>query len=200
MLLSPEFVLVKEIKSDVPRSSFSEEALERMALLILQLEGLIRPILIKPIDWEEYKIIDGHFEYWASVKAKEMDGRNAERLIAFILEGDKAEAMEQQLTLYRQEQIPQSKPQKKTPKKRGMQYRTFLKNFQAFYTKTRLYQEVNGTGVVCIRSADICKNFIEQFSSQINKQQMDKYFSRLKSEGYVLAVIENNHELITWKH
>ena len=200
MLLSPEFVLVKEIRSDVPRSSFSEEALEQMASLILQAEGLIRPILIKPIAWEEYEVIDGHLEYWASVKAKEMDGRNGERLTAFIIQGDKAEAMEQQLALYRQEENSQFQPQKKPSKKRGMQYKSFLKEFKAFYTKTRLYQEVNGTGVVCIRSAEICKQFIEQFPARINKQQMDKYFSRLKSEGYVFAVIEKGKELITWNH
>ncbi|NEP05297.1 MAG: hypothetical protein F6K25_04755 [Okeania sp. SIO2G4] len=60
------------------------KALAQMASLILQAEGLIRPIVIKPLAWEEYEVMDGHFEYWASVKAQEMGDRDGERLTAFI--------------------------------------------------------------------------------------------------------------------
>ncbi|NEP90524.1 MAG: hypothetical protein F6K18_28965 [Okeania sp. SIO2C2] len=52
MLLSPEFVLVKEITSNVPRSEFLESDLEQVAQLILKAEGIIKPLVLRTIGWE----------------------------------------------------------------------------------------------------------------------------------------------------
>ena len=101
MLLSPEFVLVKEITSNVPRSEFSESDLEQAARLILKAEGTIKPLVVRTIGWESYEVVDGHFEYYAAVRAKEINPRDGERIGAFIIEGDKAKVLEEQVEMLR---------------------------------------------------------------------------------------------------
>ncbi|NEP82890.1 MAG: hypothetical protein F6K39_34965 [Okeania sp. SIO3B3] len=101
MLLSPEFVLVKEITSNVPRSEFLESDLEQAAQLILKAEGTIKPLVLRTIGWESYEVVDGHFEYYAAVRAKEINPRDGERIGAFIIEGDKAEVLEEQVEMLR---------------------------------------------------------------------------------------------------
>ena len=99
MLLSPEFILVKEITSNVPRSNFNQSDIQDLADLILEAEGVIRPITVRPTGIDSYEVIDGHLEYWAAVRAKEMKPRDGERIGAFVVEGKKAEAIEKQVQL-----------------------------------------------------------------------------------------------------
>ncbi|MDE5069372.1 MAG: hypothetical protein O4861_18025 [Trichodesmium sp. St16_bin4-tuft] len=101
MLLSPEFVLVKEITSNVSRSEFSESDLEQVARLILKAEGTIKPLVVRTIGWESYEVVDGHFEYYAALRAKEINPRDGERIGAFIIEGDKADVLEEQVKMLR---------------------------------------------------------------------------------------------------
>lgn len=99
MLLSPEFILVKEITSNVDSSNFNDSDIQDLAELILEAEGLIRPITVRPTGIESYEVIDGHLEYWAAARAKEINPRDGERIGAFVVEGKKAEAIEKQVKL-----------------------------------------------------------------------------------------------------
>ena len=99
MLLSSEFILVKEITSNVPRSNFNKSDIQELAELILEAEGVIRPITVRPTGIDSYEVIDGHLEYWAAVRAKEINPRDGERIGAFVVEGKKAEAIEKQVKL-----------------------------------------------------------------------------------------------------
>lgn len=99
MLLSPEFILVKEITSNVDSSNFNDSDIQELAESILEAEGLIRPITVKPTGIDSYEVIDGHLEYWAAVRAKEINPRDGERIGAFVVEGKKAEAIEKQVKL-----------------------------------------------------------------------------------------------------
>ena len=99
MLLSPEFILVKEITSTVPRSNFSDTEIERLAQSILAVEGLIRPIVVRPTGIDTYEVVDGDREYYAAVRAREIDGRKGERITAIVIEGPKAEAIQEQVKL-----------------------------------------------------------------------------------------------------
>ena len=99
MLLSPEFILVKEINSNVPHSNFNDSDIQELAELILETEGLIRPITVRPSGIDSYEVIDGHLEYWAAVRAKEINPRDGEIIGAFVIEGKKAEAIEKQVKL-----------------------------------------------------------------------------------------------------
>lgn len=119
MLLSPEFVLVKEITSNVPRSEFSESDLEQAAQLILKAEGTIKPLIVRTIGWESYEVVDGHFEYYAAVRAKEINPRDGERIGAFIIEGDKAKVLEEQVEMFNKNSIISPGTEEGTIQKEG---------------------------------------------------------------------------------
>ncbi|MEG4529008.1 ParB N-terminal domain-containing protein [Microcoleus sp. D2_18a_D3] len=79
-------VLVKKITSTVPRSNFAERDLEKLAQLILELGGLINPIILRRNGMDSYEIVDGDFEYYAAVRAREINPMKGETIGAFILE------------------------------------------------------------------------------------------------------------------
>ena len=118
MLLSSEFILVKEITSNVPRSNFNKSDIQELAELILEAEGVIRPITVRPTGIDSYEVIDGHLEYWAAVRAKEINPRDGERIGAFVVEGKKAEAIEKQVKLLNKiHSTPPEKQQQDTAQK-----------------------------------------------------------------------------------
>ncbi|MCZ0904856.1 ParB N-terminal domain-containing protein, partial [Microcoleus sp. HI-ES] len=71
--LFPSLVAVKRITSAVPRSNFAEPDLEKLARLILESGGLINPIIVRRNGMDAYEIVDGDFEYYAAVRAKEIE-------------------------------------------------------------------------------------------------------------------------------
>jgi hypothetical protein len=84
--LSPSLVAVKKITSAVPRSNFADRDLEKLAQLILELGGLINPIIVRRNGMDAYEIVDGDFEYYAAAKAREINPMKGETIGAFILE------------------------------------------------------------------------------------------------------------------
>ena len=90
--ISPALVLVKNIHSSRSCGKFSETELERAAKLILAVEGVINPpILLRTGGLDSYEIIEGHFEYCAALKAKEMNPRKGESINAYIVESEAEE-------------------------------------------------------------------------------------------------------------
>ena len=84
--LLASLVLVKKITSTVPRSNFADRDLEKVAQLILELGGLINPIILRRNGMDAYEIVDGDFEYYAAAKAREINPMKGETIGAFILE------------------------------------------------------------------------------------------------------------------
>lgn len=82
-----EFYLVdvKNISSNVPRSNFVESDLENLAGMILESGGIIKPLILKATGVETYTVIDGHFEYYAAVRAREKEPRKGEMVNAFVI-------------------------------------------------------------------------------------------------------------------
>ncbi len=76
---------IKDITSDVPRSNFAESDLDALADIIIETGGIIRPLVIKAISPESYTVVDGHFEYYAAVRAKEKNPRKGEMVNAFVI-------------------------------------------------------------------------------------------------------------------
>lgn len=101
MKLSNSFIAVKKIQSSVSRSYFSENDLTRAAELILKVEGIINPLILRRTSPQSYEVVDGHFEYHAAVKAKEIDSQKGEYISAFIIEPDNEEVLEEQVKLLR---------------------------------------------------------------------------------------------------
>jgi hypothetical protein len=79
------FVETKNIVSTRLRSDFEESQIESLSDLIIQANGLIRPLLIESIGDEKYNVIEGHLEYYAAVRAREKDLSKAEEVNAFII-------------------------------------------------------------------------------------------------------------------
>jgi hypothetical protein len=93
------FVDVKSISSDLPRSTFDESDLDRLADLILSTDGLLRPLILKQVGIEQYTVIEGHREYYAALKAKEKDLKKAEMVNAFVINANSEKSAIDQLKL-----------------------------------------------------------------------------------------------------
>ena len=94
-------VLVKKITSTVPRSNFADRDLEKVAQLILELGGLINPIILRRNGMDAYEIVDGDFEYYAAAKAREINPQKGETIGAFILEPENEELLLEQVQALR---------------------------------------------------------------------------------------------------
>lgn len=101
MRLSPTAIAVKRIKSKVPRSEFSESELTQVAKCILEVEGIINPPVVIKTGVRSYEVIDGHFEYYAAVRAKELDLRRGEMIGVFIINSENEAAIREQVKLLR---------------------------------------------------------------------------------------------------
>ncbi|RAM52098.1 MAG: chromosome partitioning protein ParB [Hapalosiphonaceae cyanobacterium JJU2] len=84
---------VASITSSLPRSNFQEADLDIMADMILESGGIIKPLVLEKIGFEKYEVIDGHFEYYAAVKAREKNPSEGEMVNALIITPEKQEAI-----------------------------------------------------------------------------------------------------------
>lgn len=92
---------VKSITSNVPRSNFLEADLEYLAEMILETKGLLRPLVLKMVDPENYVVVDGDLEYYAAVRAKEKDARKGEMVNAFVISPKSEEMVMKQVEALR---------------------------------------------------------------------------------------------------
>lgn len=86
-MINFSLVDVKSITSEVPRSNFSEADLDSLANIILESGGIIRPLVVKAKarGAETYIVVDGQFEYYAAVRAREINPRKGEMVNAFVI-------------------------------------------------------------------------------------------------------------------
>ena len=98
MSLETYLVDIQDVSSSQQRSNFSEKDLKNMAELILELGGLIQPLIIKEGGLRRFEVIEGHFEYYAVVKAQEIDD-NLEMVRAFIINENAENSAKKQLQL-----------------------------------------------------------------------------------------------------
>lgn len=97
---------VKGITSNVPRSNFSEADLDSLADMILESGGIIRPLVVKATGAENYTVVDGHFEYYASVRAKEKNPRKGEMVNAFVISPKIEDIVAKQAAVFRELESP----------------------------------------------------------------------------------------------
>lgn len=103
MKLSTSLVAVKKIQSTVLRSVFSEHELESAAKLILQSEGVINPIVVRRTSLKSFEVVDGDFEYYAAVRAREIDPRKGEMIGVYIMEPENEEILSKQVQFFRKQ-------------------------------------------------------------------------------------------------
>jgi hypothetical protein len=88
---------VQNITSSIPRSNFPEVELNVLADLILETGGLLKPLILKKTGFEQYEVIDGHYEYYASVRACEKNPRVGEMVNALIISPENEEMVVEQV-------------------------------------------------------------------------------------------------------
>ena len=99
-----DFFLVetKLISSSQAASNFSQSEIDKLAKLILDTDGLLRPLILKEVSFEQYEVVSGHLEYHAAVRAKEKDALKAEMVNALVIKAEKEKAAVQQAQLLEQ--------------------------------------------------------------------------------------------------
>ncbi len=112
MKLSNSFIAVKKITSSVPCSNFSEDELNHAAELILKAEGIINPLVLRRKNLQ-YEVVDGHFEYYAAARAKEIDSKKGEYIGAFVIDPENEEILQQQVELFRNRESSNNDMKKK---------------------------------------------------------------------------------------
>lgn len=178
-MISFSLVDVKNITSDIPRSSFPEADLEHLAKLILEAGGIIRPLVLKVTGVESYTIVDGHFEYYAAVRAREKDARKGEMVNAFVISPKSEDIVAKQAETLRGVEFPDK--QVKIPTT-ATNLETRLANVEL-----RLEKQINDLRSELAQERQKAEDKQKQIESQIPKQIAPlEAFNTLSSDELVL--------------
>ena len=104
MRLLPSLVEVKTVTSIESRSNFEEQKIEQAAQSIVAAEGIINPIVVTRTGINSFQVVDGHFEYYAAARAKEIDLAKGETIAAYIIEGENEAILKEQVAIFREPQ------------------------------------------------------------------------------------------------
>ena len=100
--ISHAIVMVEDIHSSVPRTEFSETDLNEAAQLILKMQGIITPPILLQTGIDSYTVVEGHFEYYAALRAEEIEPLKGETINAYVIESEEEKAAyEQQIEMFR---------------------------------------------------------------------------------------------------
>jgi predicted nucleic acid-binding OB-fold protein len=69
---------IESVSSSQSLSNFSKADLDLIADRILESGGLLKPLVLKKTGFEKYEVVDGHFEYYAALRAYEKNPHAAE--------------------------------------------------------------------------------------------------------------------------
>jgi ParB-like chromosome segregation protein Spo0J len=87
MMLLTKLLETEYISSDRRREEFPETELEELAHTMLAANGIINPIIVKQVGPLSYAVVEGHFEFYAALRAKEINP-GFEEVQVIILTGD----------------------------------------------------------------------------------------------------------------
>jgi hypothetical protein len=76
---------ISSIKSTAPQSEFDISQVESLAQSILSTGRLLSPLLLKQAGHDSYEVLSGDLEYYAALRAKEIDPRKGEVVSAFVI-------------------------------------------------------------------------------------------------------------------
>jgi regulator of replication initiation timing len=94
---------VDTIKCSVPYSEIKDHEIvvNRLANIILESGGIVNPLFVKKLGFDSYELVYGEIEYYAAVKASEIDPKKGEMIAAFIIDEDQKELIKQQINFLR---------------------------------------------------------------------------------------------------
>jgi competence ComEA-like helix-hairpin-helix protein len=105
MMLLTKLLETEYISSDRRKEEFSETEIEELAGKILLANGVINPIVVKQVGPLSYAVVEGHLEFYAALRAKEINP-GFEEIQVFILTDDPKidDAIREQVRLLRGKQ------------------------------------------------------------------------------------------------
>ncbi len=94
---------VDTIQCSIPYSDIKkhEDIVNRLANIILESGGIVNPLFVKKLGFDSYELIYGEIEYYAAVKASEIDPKKGEMIAAFVIEDEQQELIRQQIKFLR---------------------------------------------------------------------------------------------------
>ncbi len=196
-----EFYLVdvKNINSDIPRSNFIEGDLEALADMILESGGMIKPLILKNISLENYTVVDGHFEYYAAVRAREKDPRKGEMVNAFVISPKEEDIVVKQISVIKG--VEDAAKPVKSPLET-----TNLESSRLANVELRFEKQVNELRSEIAHEKQQLNDKLKQIESQIPKQitpleafntlSQSELVLRLRSAGVTGKISDNIIEAI----
>ncbi|RMH75728.1 MAG: hypothetical protein D6680_10600 [Cyanobacteria bacterium J007] len=100
--LLPSLIGVNKITSTVDRDRFPADKIDYAAHLSLAAKGSIAPFVVRRTGLKSFEVIDGHFQYYVAVRAKEIDPRQGEMVGAFVIEPENEEALLEQVKVFQE--------------------------------------------------------------------------------------------------
>lgn len=102
MRLATTFVPLRKVKPTASYWNFSGDELEAVARLVLEVEGIINPLIVRREEGaDSYVILSGNFEYYAVAKANQIEPRCCESIEAFVIEARDTTTIGKQIALLR---------------------------------------------------------------------------------------------------
>jgi predicted nucleic acid-binding OB-fold protein len=102
MKLATAFVPLRKVKPTASRWNFAEAELETAARLVLEVEGIVNPIVVRREEGTaSYAVLDGNFEYYVVARAHQINPRCCESIEAFIVESRDETTVQKQIALFR---------------------------------------------------------------------------------------------------
>lgn len=100
-ILATKFVDIVSVHTNVSRSEFSQDEVEKMARNFLLSGGSTKPLIVRRKNAEEFDVIEGHLEFYAALRAKEIDD-NFEMIQAIILDSKNEKVILEQIDLFKE--------------------------------------------------------------------------------------------------
>jgi DNA uptake protein ComE-like DNA-binding protein len=108
-ILGVKFVDIVSVHTSSSRSGFSQNEVEKLARNFLLSGGSTKPLIVRRINEEEFDVIEGHLEFYAALRAKEIDD-NFEMIQAIILDSKNEKAIIEQVNLFKKAVNPPPLP------------------------------------------------------------------------------------------
>ncbi|MEH2013974.1 ParB N-terminal domain-containing protein [Nostoc sp.] len=182
MKLSTSLVAIKKITSTVPRSSFIDDQLEQAANLILEAAGVINPLVIRRSSINSFEVVDGHFEYHAAARAREIEPHKGEMIGVFIIESENEETLTKQVELFRQQKADSS--DKKSFSLKDMEQ--FLINLESRFEK--ITKQLLEQGAANAKLDNEVRELKKQMADKIEPIEVFKTLSQVK----IISKLQNS--------
>lgn len=186
--------------------------LEYFARSIIKLGGLLRIPIVKRTGIEAYQLIEGFFEYFSYLKAREIEPELPDRIRVFIMEGEYSESFETQLSFLKNiESTSASNTNKKSQDQINIQIENFKLYLEEELRKVRrvlqsFEGEIINSIIIKTRTeiAELKTEIIEEIKKKLPPPPLPKQNLRLADKEQICAALKrsgvaNKYVNAAWK-